>query len=121
MVYVLGEILEFNSKEGSEILEITPENFRKQLSRSRTKIRNFLQAKCGLVNTNNPCRCNKKIDYLIQRQLIEPTSLRYAPYSIRSIDLVEKIADLESTIAIYRLVPGFKTPKEISESTQKST
>jgi len=34
MVYILGVILEFNSIEGSKMLDISPENFRKQLSRS---------------------------------------------------------------------------------------
>ena len=41
IVYILGEILEFNSKEGSEILNISPENFRKQLSRARKKNQGF--------------------------------------------------------------------------------
>jgi len=50
MVYILSEILEFNSVDGSEIMGITSENFRKKLSRSRTKIRSFLNNKCGLAN-----------------------------------------------------------------------
>lgn len=113
MVYILGEILEFNSLEGAEILNITPENFRKQLSRSRTKIRNFLLKKCGLANPNKPCRCAKKIDFLINLQAINPKKLRFAHLTNRSIDLVEKIAFLEKSTAIYRSVPPFDTPENI--------
>lgn len=35
LVYIIGEILEFNSKEGAKILDVTPENFRQKLSRAR--------------------------------------------------------------------------------------
>tara|TARA_R110002126_G_scaffold236965_1_gene380531 strand:- start:2967 stop:3773 length:807 start_codon:yes stop_codon:yes gene_type:complete len=110
MVYILSEILEFNSVEGSEILEITAENYRKKLSRSRTKIRNFLNNKCGLANPDNPCRCNKKIDFLIDQKIVNPKDLRFAGFSQRSIDLVERLGELEKSVAIYRSVPQVEAP-----------
>lgn len=110
IVYILSEILEFNSKEGALILEISPENFRKKLSRSRQKIRNFLNKKCGLVNRSNPCRCKKKIDFLIDENIIEPQQLRFANLKKRSLDLMQKIDDAEKSIAIYRSVPQYKAP-----------
>jgi len=120
MVYILGDILEFNSIEGSEILEITAENFRKKLSRSRTKIRNFLQNKCGLANPENPCRCRRKIDALIDQKVINPKELRFARQSNRSIDLVEKIGDLEKSIAIYRSTPNFIAPQMILKEIKRT-
>ena len=113
MVYILSEILDFNSIEGSEILEISSDNFRQKLSRSRAKIRSFLTNKCGLANPNNPCRCTKKIDYLISQKIINPKGLRFAPLSNRSIDLVNQIGDLEKSIAIYRSTPSFPAPDVI--------
>ncbi|WP_346882241.1 sigma-70 family RNA polymerase sigma factor [uncultured Algibacter sp.] len=110
MVYILSEILEFDSIEGSEIMAITSQNFRKKLSRSRAKIRNFLNNKCGLANPKNPCRCNKKIDFLIDQNKVNPKDLRFAKFSQRSIDLVEKLSDLEKSVAIYRSVPQVKAP-----------
>lgn len=113
LVYILSEILEFNGNEGAEILEITPENFRKKLSRSREKIRNFLNNKCGLANPKNPCRCSRKIDFLINQSIIDPKSLRFAQFSSRSIDLVHQIGDLEKSIAIFRSTPSFMAPEII--------
>lgn len=113
MVYILGELLEFNSLEGAAILEISSENFRKILSRSRTRIRNFLQKKCGLANPDNPCRCTRKIDTLIDRGLIAPTQLRFAPHTGRSIDLISQIDHLEKSAAIYRSMPQFTAPEEV--------
>jgi len=56
MAYILGDILEFNSHEGAAIMGINSEHFRQLLSRSRNKIRKFLNQKCGLANPSNPCR-----------------------------------------------------------------
>ena len=120
IVYILSEILEFNSREGAEILEITSENFRKKLSRSRTKIRNFLTNKCGLANPKNPCRCTKKIDFLINEKIVNPTDLRFAGFSQRSIDLVGRLADLEKSIAIYRSVPDAKAPSNILKNIKQT-
>lgn len=113
MVYILGVILEFNSKEGAKILGITSENFRKQLSRSRNKLRNFLSSKCGLANPDNPCRCNKKIDYLISEKIVDPKSLRFANQKKRSIELIRKIDALEKSAAIFRSTPQYETPESV--------
>ncbi|MFD0861545.1 RNA polymerase sigma factor [Sungkyunkwania multivorans] len=120
LVYILSEVLQFNGKEGAEILEITPENFRKKLSRSRKKIRNFLNGKCGLANPTNACRCSKKVDFLIDQQIIDPKRLRFAEFTQRSIDLVKQIDDLERSVAIYRSVPNITSPKEIMKTIRKT-
>jgi len=113
LVYILSDILDFNGNEGAEILGIKPQNYRKILSRSRTKIRNFLQNKCGLANDKNPCRCNKKIDFLINKEVINPKKLRFAQHTKRTIDLINQIDDLEKSIAIYRTLPTIPTPQSI--------
>lgn len=113
LVYILSEILEFNSREGAEILGISPDNYRKKLSRSRLKIRNFLNKRCGLVKSENPCRCSRKIDFLIDQKVVEPKNLRYAQFTKRSIDLVSQIGQLEKSVAIYRSTPNISTPNAV--------
>lgn len=110
MVYILSAILEFDSNEGGAILGITPQNFRKKKSRAIGKIRNFMNNKCGLANPDNPCRCTKKIDFLIQKQIIDPHKLRFAHISGRSIDLIDQISHLEKSVAIFRSNPKFNAP-----------
>ena len=41
---------------GAELLELSRDNFRQKLARARRDLQNFMQDKCGLVNTANPCR-----------------------------------------------------------------
>ncbi len=113
LIYILGDVLGFNSTEAAEILEITPSSFRKQLSRSRERIKNFLTAKCGLVNSNNPCRCKRKIDFLIDQEMIDPRALRFAHHTNRSIDLMNKIDSLDKTLSVFRSVPVLHAPKKV--------
>ena len=120
MAYILGELLEFNSQEGAIILDMSPENFRQQLARSRERIRNFLQAKCGLANPKNPCRCTRKIDFLVNQQVINPEKLRFAHLTNRSIELIGKIKDLENSVAIYRSVPAFATPEKLVQKIKET-
>ena len=120
MVYILGQILDFTSEEGAEILEITSENFRKQLSRSRTKLRNFLNHKCGLANPKNPCRCAKKVDFLIQKQLIHPNRLHFAQQGERSLDLIHTISVLERSAAMYRMTPMYSTPQGVVQKMKET-
>ncbi|MEQ8473558.1 MAG: RNA polymerase sigma factor [Marinoscillum sp.] len=113
LIYILGDVLDFNGVEAAGILEITPTSFRKQLSRSREKVRNFLTAKCGLVNTDNPCRCKRKIDFLIDQEMIDPKALRFAHHTNRSIDLMDKIDSLDKTLSVFRSVPVLEAPDEV--------
>lgn len=113
LIYILSDVLGFNGVEGAQILGITPVSFRKQLSRSREKVRSFLTAKCGLVNPLNPCRCKRKIDFLIQENMIEPSDLRFAKHTNRSIDLMQKIDSLDKTLRVFRSVPVLEAPASV--------
>ncbi len=119
LIYILGDILNFNSAEAAQILEITPASFRKQLSRSREKVRNFLTAKCGLVSSDNPCRCKRKIDFLIDQEMINPKSLRFAHHTNRSIDLMSKIDSLDKTLRVFRSVPPLEAPEQVMKEVKQ--
>jgi len=70
MVLILGGIFNIRSNVGAEILEITQENFRKQLSRAKADLIQFMDNKCGLINPDNPCRCHKKTKGMIKEGLV---------------------------------------------------
>ncbi|AWX44229.1 ECF RNA polymerase sigma factor SigH [Flagellimonas maritima] len=60
LIYILGDTFNIDHNLGAEIFEISPQNFRIKLHRSRKELYNFMNNKCGLVNKANPCRCPKK-------------------------------------------------------------
>ncbi|HEX8529584.1 MAG TPA: RNA polymerase sigma factor [Cytophagales bacterium] len=60
MVFILGAIFNLRSPVAARILDISPDNFRQQLSRAKADLFQFMDNKCGLMNPANPCRCAKK-------------------------------------------------------------
>ena len=77
MVYILGEVFNADHTIGSEILDISKNNFRTRLSRARRDLYNFMNNKCGLVNKANPCRCRKKTRFAIDNGFMDPQNLKF--------------------------------------------
>lgn len=98
LVYVLGEIFDVPDSIGSEVMEISKSNFRKKLSRTREQLYGFMHNKCGLVNTNNPCRCARKTKGFIQKGYVDPNSLQFQKNIITKIEKVvaKKVRDFDN-------------------------
>ena len=77
MAFILGAIFEVPSHLAGEVLGISPEAFRKRLERARADLTSFMNAKCGLVNPVNPCRCPRKTAGLIREGWVDPKRLRF--------------------------------------------
>jgi len=78
LIFILGSIFGISDAVGADLLELSRDNFRQRLARARRDLRNFMQDKCGLVNTANPCRCAKKTRGFITAGHIDPNNLRFA-------------------------------------------
>ena len=61
IVYILGEILEFDQKHAADILEITHATFRKRLQRAREDVSFAVKRMCGVVNGEAKCVCRGRI------------------------------------------------------------
>lgn len=78
LAYVLGAIFGVSGAVAAEIMDVSPEYYRKILSRARRDMAAFMNGKCGLVNPANPCRCSKKTNAFIQAGHVDPDNLRFA-------------------------------------------
>jgi RNA polymerase sigma factor (sigma-70 family) len=78
LVIILGVIMNVDSKLGAQLLEMTPVNFRKILSRSRKKLKQFMSEKCSLANPQAECRCKMRIMDLIDHGYRNPQKLIYS-------------------------------------------
>ena len=85
LVFTLGEILGVSDTVGGEILEMSADNFRQCLSRARRDLYQFMHGRCGLVNTNNPCRCPKKTKGFIAGGHVDPDHLLFVPHRVRRV------------------------------------
>ncbi len=112
LIFTLGEVLGVSDTVGSEILEMTADNFRQCLARARRDLYQFMNNQCGLVKASNPCRCAKKTKGFINSGHVDPTRLLFAAGHLQQIkevasETVRKVDDLAemSYAAIYREHP----------------
>ncbi|MFO0904772.1 MAG: RNA polymerase sigma factor [Pirellulales bacterium] len=117
LIFTLGEIFGASDAVGSEILEMTADNFRQSLARARRDLYQFMHGQCGLINANNPCRCPKKTKGFIEAGHIGPDHLQFVPQHLRRVSeategvvrTIENAVD-EQYAAIFREHP-FLEPK----------
>jgi RNA polymerase sigma factor (sigma-70 family) len=94
LAYILGEIMELPGPESAEILEISPELFRKRLQLARTSILSFTKSYCGLASDTAPCRCNRQVQ----------NSLRAGRISGHACNFAATPSSFEQTRAMVRQV-----------------
>jgi RNA polymerase sigma factor (sigma-70 family) len=89
-IFILGEIFRVTDRVGSEIVEISRDNFRQRLSRARKQVYSFMNEKCGLVKKENPCHCNRKTQALIKEGLVNPENLMFNSNYIHRVKAVSE-------------------------------
>ena len=75
-IFILGTMFKADSRIAGEILGLTPENYRKQLSRTRKKMADFLGQYCGEYGGGR-CRCKDRVNYAVQCHRINPLKPDY--------------------------------------------
>jgi len=120
LIFTLGEILGASDTVGGEVLEMTGDNFRQCLARARRDLHNFMNKQCGLVNTNNPCRCPKKTRGFIEHGHVDPHRLLFVPEHVERVRDVagETVREIEDVVerqhaALYREHPFLRPTDEI--------
>lgn len=96
LVYVLGEIFGIDHTIGSQMLDISKDNFRQKLARARKDLYSFMNNKCGLINTSNPCRCHRKTKSFIKAGWVDKDKMKYNTAYVKKIneEAQEKAEDL---------------------------
>jgi hypothetical protein len=79
------------------------------LARARKDLYSFMNNQCGLVNTNNPCRCPKKTKGFIEAGHVDPNRLLFVQQHVERIKdaAAGTVRDIEDVTdrqyaAIYR-------------------
>lgn len=85
LIFTLGEIFGASDRVGSEIMEMSVDNFRQCLSRARRDLYQFMHGQCGLVNSQNPCRCPKKTKGFINAGHVDPERLQFASEHLQQV------------------------------------
>ncbi len=121
IAFLLGDVFEFSSREGARILGITPETFRKRVSRGRERIRDFMIKNCGLFSDKNPCKCREQAERDIHMGIIDPDRLDFTDKKKirqKSLDMSKVLAeldDMEKMITLFRTYPRFSSPESSAD------
>jgi RNA polymerase sigma factor (sigma-70 family) len=121
IAYILGDIFGVTSGEGAYILDITPEAFRKRLSRARERIQNFMVKNCGLVNKNNPCRCENRAGRDLQLGLSDPKKKSFVDKEsalknrAEAMAHLKELSEIERTTALFRSYPEYQSPESFKD------
>lgn len=116
--YLIGEVLGFQGPEAAYILEVTPEVFRKRLSRSRQRVQSFVRQQCGLVNPENPCRCKRQIAPNVKRGIIQPHQLLFAAES-ESAQMIAWVDGVADEVALFQSTPEYTAPEDLLQQVKE--
>jgi len=115
LAYLLGDIFELNQSEASECLSLSKDNYRKQLSRARSKVHEFTSKNCGLISDCAKCSCSKKLTGALKRGRINLDRICFADKSEDDyLQVQQKIKEMSSdlrTLALQTSVPILKNPE----------
>ncbi len=92
LIYILGKVFGIDHNIGSEIFDISKENYRVKLSRAKKELHNFMDYRCGLIDKSNSCRCSKKAKTLHQKGILTEDSFLF------NVGYKERIADYAETV-----------------------
>lgn len=120
MIFIIGELFEISDVIGSEIMEMSRENFRVKLHRAKQQLYRFMDNKCGLINSQNPCRCARKAVSFISMGFVDPVNLHFQKDVITTIGKAAKskleiFSDeiLPDYRSLYRDHPYLKSPENL--------
>jgi len=117
LAFILGVIFDISSEQGSEIMDVSRDAFRKNLSRARKKLSNFMTNKCGLVNKQAPCKCRNKVSEFIKQGWSRADNIKYFKENTTKVndlitDKMDRFGDTYSDfIDLYRSHPFYDPPQ----------
>ena len=119
-IFILGTMFRVDSRIAGDILGITPEAYRKRLSRIRSRMADFLTEYCGEYG-NGTCHCADRINYAIQNHRIHPAQLNFTSAVPKDTMLevkqaMENIDDLSQEFAFCKT---YQSPESLKEFIQK--
>ena len=111
LMFILSKIYKINSVEGAQIFSVSPQTYRKRLSRIVHKMQSFLAKNCGLINPSATCKCRKRLTHAIEMKRVNPSKPYYIePYATK--EQIERILsameEFDDESYIFRTNPEYK-------------
>ncbi len=108
LAFILGVVIGVDSREGAQILDISPAAYRQRLSRARARMKSFLAANCGILDGANRCHCGCILPVYLKKGWIHPDRPLFADRHdtdgspARLGDYLKEMDELGQLTALYR-------------------
>ncbi len=115
-IFILGTMFKVDSRIAGDILGITPEAYRKRLSRVRKKMADFLTEYCGEYGKGN-CHCADRVNYAIQSRRIHPTQLYFqtaVPAQVM-LDVKEAMEEIDDLSQEFSFCKTWQSPENLKQ------
>lgn len=113
-IFFLGTMFRVDSRIAGDILGITPEAYRKRLSRIRSRMADFLTEYCGEYG-NGTCHCADRINYAIQNHRINPSQLSFTtavPMETMA-EVKEAMEDIDDLSQTFSFCKAYQSPERL--------
>ena len=116
LAFLLADVFDVTGDQGAAILDISPPAFRKRLSRSRERIRDFLNRNCTLIHPDNPCTCERFVVPHRESERFKEPNLIFATHPCRIrhdqsvLDRVREVEILKKIGFYFKHYPPDLTP-----------
>lgn len=113
-IFILGTMFRVDSRIAGDILGITPEAYRKRLSRIRSRMADFLTEYCGEYG-NGTCHCTDRINYAIQNHRINPSQLSFTtavPMETMA-EVKEAMEDIDELSQTFSFCKAYQSPERL--------
>lgn len=121
-IFILGTMFKLDSRVAGEILDMSPENYRKKLSRIRKKMGDFLSHYCGLTETGM-CSCYKRVGYAVSQHRINPQKLEFGNLKQLDQDTLETVKQemetLDEASLIFSNMPEYRITDKAKDFIEK--
>jgi RNA polymerase sigma factor (sigma-70 family) len=117
--FVLGEVFDFDTRTGAQVLGIHEAAYRQRLSRARRQLEDFMGGRCGLIEPGAPCNCRRQS--LAARAAGLSWPIQFSRRSEGgSVDLPTAMAGARAELSrlqriglVYRTHPDWTAPDEL--------
>jgi len=121
LAYVLGDVVGLTAPDAAQVLGVTPAAFRQRLSRARGVMRELMGRRCGLVRSDNPCRCDRLVAASEAQGLLDRSCPAFArhpgvalPLEVGTLEAAARELDLTIAVGeVYRADPTFLPPQRL--------
>lgn len=121
-IFILGTMFKIDSRIAGDILGITPETYRKRLSRTRKKMADFLKQYCGEYG-GGTCKCKNRINYAIQSHRIHPLQLDYATAAEipvqTMLDVKNAMEEIDELSQDFSFCKPYRSPERVRHLLQE--